>query len=90
MTERNNDSPQLASVLKGMAAVIVAMVGFAAAVLVPYLHTTRAETRPRLAMAKAAEPSVVEARDESGDSSDQAGAVQNHHYREAHHLTASN
>jgi hypothetical protein len=89
MTDQKDAWPRLGSVLKGVAAVIFAMVGFAAAVLVPYLHTTRAETRPRLAMAQVAAPIEVSA-EASGDGSDRPGAVLNHHYREAHRLNASN
>lgn len=92
MTDPQEDAwPRLGSVLKGAAAVLLAMVGFAAAVLVPYLHTTRAETRPRLAMAQTVtthQPGA-EVTDETGDSSDELAAVQNHHYREAHRFISS-
>jgi hypothetical protein len=89
MTDRQDTWPRIGSILKGAAAVICAMVGFAAAVLVPYLHSTRAETRPRLTVAQVVAPSEVgtEARSEG---SDRTGAVMNHHYREAHRLNASN
>lgn len=90
MTERNDAWPHLGSVLKGIAAVIVAMVCFAVAVLVPYLHTTRADSRPRLAMAHVTAPDPAEARDESDNTPDGAASVQNHHYKEAHRLNASN
>lgn len=83
--------PRLGSVLKGAAAVLLAMVGFAAAVLVPYLHSTRAETRPRLAMVQpvSAHQSSAEASDQPGDGNDSAGSVHNHHYREAHRFVSS-
>lgn len=89
MTDQQDAWPRLGSIMKGAVAVICAMVGFAAAVLVPYLHSTRAETRPRLAMAQIVAPSEVstEARNEG---SDRTAAVLNHHYREAHRLNASN
>lgn len=89
MTDQKDAWPRLGSLLKGAAAVLLAMLGFAGAVLVPYLHTTRAETRPRLAMAQVVEPSEVSA-EASGNGSDSPGAVLNHHYREAHRLNASN
>lgn len=91
MTDHQDAWPRLGSVLKGAAAVLLAMVGFAAAVLVPYLHTTRAETRPRLAMAPTvtAHQSGAEATEEAGDDSDSAGSVHNHHYREAHRFISS-
>lgn len=89
MTDQQDAWPRLGSVLKGAAAVLLAMAGFAAAVLVPYLHTTRAETRPRLAMDQVAAPSEVSAK-ASGDGSDRPGTVLNHYYREAHRFNASN
>lgn len=89
MTEQQDAWPRLGSILKGAAAVICAMVGFAAAVLVPYLHSTRAETRPRLAMAPVVAPSEVNT-EASSEGSNKIGAVLNHHYREAHRLNASN
>lgn len=89
MTDQQDAWPRLGSVLKGAAAVLLAMLGFAAAVLVPYLHTTRAETRSRLAMAQVVAPSEVSAK-ASGNGSGNPGAVLNHHYREAHRLNASN
>lgn len=91
MTDQQDAWPRLGCVLKGAAAVLLAMVGFAAAVLVPYLHSTRAETRQRLAMAQTITPhqSGAEATEEPGDNSDAAGSVHNHHYREAHRLISS-
>ena len=89
MTDQQDAWPRLGSILKGAVAVICAMVGFAAAVLVPYLHTTRAETRPRLAMAQVDEPNEVDT-GVRNENSGRPGAVLNHHYREAHRLNASN
>jgi hypothetical protein len=77
--------------LKGAAAVLLAMVGFAVAVLVPYLHSTRAETWPRLAMARtpSAHQSGAEVTEAASESSAAASSVRNHHYREAHRFIAS-